>query len=574
MPSSPYPAARRLRAPAAVAVAVGALTAGAFAPAPLRAQAVLGIGDDALVLPRGVFRVRAIGQQGTFDERYGVNSATGRSPRERESFLADLNIPSIGTLQFPNLTPVQTGLRALTGNPNYNLSLGATTATGDVRINAGSLVAELGLTKRLSFGVVVPYVATRNRVDLRVNPEGQGNVGFNPGATDGAARQQNTQLVAQLLGAARTVEAAVGLGAGACGGSALPQCQLVNGARQFAGGVAGIYGANAIPAAGFPGAAGSPFVPLGTSAEQQALAARVAQLRAAFGAAGAGITTAAPFGAPTNLNLADAQRILTEQGFGVVAQPVGTTTQRAFGDVEVAAKYSLVNTFGHDDPNARLDPRGVNLRTALTGVFRLGTGLVDDATNFLDVPTGTGANALGLRSATDVLVGRRFWTTLALRYTAQLPDRQLVRIIDAPERVLAPVYRQQRIRRDLGDFFELEATPRVVLTDWLLVAGQYYFRDKQEDRYTGAFDIPAAVTGFSDLRIDARTLSQETLVNEHRVGGGVSLSSVKAFTRGRARLPAELTYTVQQTVNGFGGAVPRLTLHQVQLRLYARAFGQ
>jgi hypothetical protein len=307
---------------------------------------------------------------------------------------------------------------------------------------------------------------------------------------------------------------------------------------------------------------------------QNAITARVAALRAAFGPAGAGITATAPFAAPGNLQLADAQRILTDPAFGVTAQPVGTVSRRSVGDIEVAAKYSLVNTFGHADPNARLNPSGINLRTAVTGVVRIGTGNAEEPRNFLDVPTGTGANAVGIRSATDLLLGRRFWTTLALRYTAQLPDDQLVRVVDAPERVLAPLYRQQTVRRDLGNFFELEATPRLVLTNWLAVAGQYYFRDKGEDRYRGAFTIPDAVTGAGEIRLDASTLNLETLAQEHRVGGGVSLSSVAAFTKGRAPVPAELTYTLQQTVNGFGGAVPRLTLHQVQLRLYARLFGR
>jgi hypothetical protein len=167
-----------------------------------------------------------------------------------------------------------------------------------------------------------------------------------------------------------------------------------------------------------------------------------------------------------------------------------------------------------------------------------------------------------------VLLGSRFWTSLALRYTVQLPDDQLVRVTDQPERVLAAQYRQQTVRRDLGDFFELEATPRVVLTDWVAVAGQYYLRDKREDRYTGTFVIPAAVTGFADLPLDARTLNQETRAVEHRVGGGLTLSSLKPFTAGRFPLPVELTYLFQQTVDGFGGGVPRLSLHQVQLRLY------
>jgi hypothetical protein len=106
------------------------------------------------------------------------------------------------------------------------------------------------------------------------------------------------------------------------------------------------------------------------------------------------------------------------------------------------------------------------------------------------------------------------------------------------------------------------------------VAGQYYYRNKGSDRYTGRFTIPAAVTGFTDLTLDANTLNQETVAREHRVGAGVSLSSVQAFTANRFRLPGELTYVFQQTVDGYGGGVPRLSLHQVQLRLYARVWGR
>ena len=38
---------------------------------PAGAQRVLGVGDDALVLPRGVFRFRILGQWTWFNERYG-----------------------------------------------------------------------------------------------------------------------------------------------------------------------------------------------------------------------------------------------------------------------------------------------------------------------------------------------------------------------------------------------------------------------------------------------------------------------------------------------------------------------
>jgi hypothetical protein len=269
-----------------------------------------------------------------------------------------------------------------------------------------------------------------------------------------------------------------------------------------------IYGADAIPA-GYAGARG---LAVRAALERGAgdRRARPAVPRA-LGPAAAGITTTAPFASPQTRAVADAQRILTGgPGFGVVREAVGHHHRRGLGDMELAAKYSLFNTFGHDDPNARLTPTGSTFRSALTACSASAPGLARSPRNFLDVPTGTGANAVGVRSTSDLLVGRRFWTSLGLRYTAQLPDDQLVRITDAPERVLAAQYRQQTVRRNLGDFFELEATPRFVLTNWLAVAGQYYYRNKGSDRYTGRFTIPAAVTGFTDLTLDANTLNQET----------------------------------------------------------------
>jgi len=70
---------RRLVCLSTVALAFIAVFA---VPAP--AQRVLGVGDDALVLPRGVFRFRTLGQWTQFNERYGrtlQDGPTGLSSR-------------------------------------------------------------------------------------------------------------------------------------------------------------------------------------------------------------------------------------------------------------------------------------------------------------------------------------------------------------------------------------------------------------------------------------------------------------------------------------------------------------
>ena len=124
-------------------------------PALADAQAVLGPQDDALVLPRGVLRVRLLHQIASFNERYGENTP-GRPKGALEPVGIDFNLDTVGTTTFRNLTPLETGLRTLTGIPDYTLSLGATVLSSDVSISATPIVVEFGITERFSMGLVVP----------------------------------------------------------------------------------------------------------------------------------------------------------------------------------------------------------------------------------------------------------------------------------------------------------------------------------------------------------------------------------------------------------------------------------
>ena len=55
-----------------VSVSTVALAFMAFFATPARAQRVLGVGDDALVLPRGAFRFRFTGNWSWFNERLSL----------------------------------------------------------------------------------------------------------------------------------------------------------------------------------------------------------------------------------------------------------------------------------------------------------------------------------------------------------------------------------------------------------------------------------------------------------------------------------------------------------------------
>src|SRR4051812_39179631 len=116
-----------MRRPTARAFAL-ALAVLAIHPALSHAQSVLGPGDDALVLPRGVFRIRVLDQRSTFDQRYGKDTP-GYANGALEPLAIDFNLDTIGLTQFPNLAPVQAGFASLSGIPSYRLSLGSTRVT-------------------------------------------------------------------------------------------------------------------------------------------------------------------------------------------------------------------------------------------------------------------------------------------------------------------------------------------------------------------------------------------------------------------------------------------------------------
>lgn len=546
-----------------------AFTAILSLPAPASGQRVLGVGDDALVLPRGVIRIRTLGQFTWFNERYGLNTP-GRADGSLEPLGVDFLNDTVGVTEFPNLASLQAGLRSLTGDPNFGLTLGATRLDLRASVTAIPLVIEAGVSSRFSLGIQIPYVKTRNAAAFTVNPLGrEGNLGFNPALAVPAAATQNATMFAQFNTAAATLQASLN----ACAANpAAPGCPALNAQRAnamaliassslFAGGVNQIYST-------------SPFVPIRSTAAQLAIEARVAAFRSlyqSFGVNSIAATTTGPFASQTTLTLADAQTILTDPAFGVLADPLRTIERSHVGDIDLGGKFLILDTFGNTTA-ARMSPQGLNFRAAIGGVVRLPTGQAESPNNFIDIGGGQGQTDLEARIFADLLVGSRFWQSFVLRYNNQLADEEEMRITDLPDRRLAPLYRRQMVQRNLGNIFEFETTPRIVVNHFFSVSGQYVYRSKSEDKYTGTFVIPAAVTGFSDVTLDASTLGLETEQKEHRVGGGLSFSNLYAFEQKKARIPFEVTYLHWQTVKGSGN-VPKAFTDQVQLRLYARLFG-
>jgi hypothetical protein len=537
---------------------------------PSSAQRVLGIGDDALAIPAGVLRVRIVGQWTWFNERYGMNTP-GRPNGALEPLGVDFTLDTIGVKQFPNLASLQAGIQQLSGNPNWLATLGNSQVSLRDRITSFPLILEAGLSKRFSISIQIPYVTTNTGVFFNVNTnQFEGNLGFNPALGNQAAANQNATMLAQFIADSSILKGALdncqanpaASGCSQLNAQAASAQALIRSASAFARGVNGIYST-------------SPFVPIVGTDAQLSIEARVAAFKALyqqFGANAIAASTIGPFASQNRLTVLDAQQILSDPAFGIAAAPLATTGHSHLGDIDISGKFSLYDSF-NGSAQARMSPRGLNFRTSVGGIFRLPRGQIESPDNFVDIGTGRGAKAVEGRWFADVLFGSHFWQSFVVRFNKPFADEQVMRILDLPNEELAPLYRRQKVQRALGSTFEFETSPRIVVNDFFALSGQYVYRHKAADHYTGTFTIPAAVTGFSDITLDASTLDLETEAKEQRLGGGISYSNLYAVDQGKAKLPFEVSFVHWQTVKGSGGNQPKFFSDQVQLRLYTRIFG-
>lgn len=538
----------------------------------LPGQRVLGVGDDASVLPRGVFRVQVTGDWTSFNERYGA-ATPGRPNGSLEPLGIDFTLDTVGVKQFPSLARVQSTLQQVIGNPNWYASLGNAQLNLRDRVNSFPLVLEAGLTNRITISVQVPYVTTQTGAFLMFNTTGiEGNLGFNPALANTAAAAQNTAMFSQFTASADALDqdlrdCAANPGKATCtqlNAQRAAAQSLVDNSRSFAGGVNGVY-------------ANSAFVPIVGTDAQLAIEARVAAFKALYAQfAGLGvpqISSSGPFASQNRLTALDVQTILSDTTFGFRAAPLATIGHSHFGDIDIGGKISVFDSF-HGKNRARMSPHGLNFRTSIGGVYRIPTGQIESPDNFIDVGTGRGAKAVEGRWFSDLLIGSKFWQSFVLRVNKPFSDDQVMRITDLPDEVLAPLYRRQMVHRALGTTMEFETTPRLVVNDFFSISGQYVYRHKAQDHYTGTFTIPAAVTGFSDITIDASTLDLDTEAREQRAGAGISYSNLYAVDQGTAQFPFEVTYLHWQTIKGSGGNQPKFFTDQILLRLYIRLFGK
>jgi hypothetical protein len=527
------------------------------------AQRALGAGADATVLPRGGVRVSAQASWATYNELYGPGG-------KLESLGAPYSGDSLGSRQLEILAPLRTSLRALAAQPSAEVTLGPARTDFAARVARTAFVIDLGLTSRIMLTARVPYEHTTSEVVFDVNPRNASgnlaNVGLNPAvSTQGAAAARNGRVVDSLVRAAQELTTRL---AGCAGASTDPVCSdrervqaLLADARTFAAGVARTYGNGADTARG------ALFVPLTGSTLQIAIASRVAALNSSFKTyiPALGVWEApAPSAAP--VSAVQVNNFLSEV-LGIA--PLGVVERSHLGDIEVGAKILLFDSFG-GLARARSGERTTGIRFAVGGLARLGTGQLEKPTEIADIGTGDGQTDLEGNGALDVVFGRRLWASVVARVGIQLENEQPMRIPDVARNPFTPAYREGTVTRDLGDYVELEATPRYVYNEYISASAHWRYRRKGEDKYTGTFTVDGPAG--TPVALDASILGLGSKQTEQRVGGGASFSTLRAFDRGRARLPLEVQLLHWQTISG-SGYLPKEFSTQLQLRYYTRLFG-
>jgi hypothetical protein len=523
-----------------------------------RAQGAPGLTDDAIPIPGGWVRFSVGNAWTRYDSRFGEDGAI-------RALGDELSTDSLGSRQLPRLTPIEGALQTLTKTPNQRLTFGRLDVRSDTRIVTTPFALEYGITRRITFGVVVPLVQTRRSAQVRVNQRATGdtaktsNVGILPVSARAGAATANAEIVAKLTQAANALTGLLTR----CGQNpAATECDTIRGreadateaarrATEFAGAVASGYGLKPEDAI---------VAPLEGSALAKSIEAERAALATKLAAYVPGTVVGTLPTVTTEFSYIDLQGRVREPGLlqstlGGRLDSIATTERIGLGDVELRARVLLLDHSQRDT----LPMRGARYRLAVGGIVRFATSRPDSSRDLLDIGTGEGAGT-EVRTALDVAAGR-VGATIAARFARSFARTVEVPLVGYPVGGF-PYPEFGEVSRKAGDVFGLDVTPRFFFGDWLAFEGRFGMERTGAPTFSGTESPCSACVVLANS-----VLPTETTVR--LLGGGVRYSTVDSFLRGRARYPIEVSYRHLETIGGDAGA-PKAFRDQLEMRIYYR----
>ncbi|MCC6751313.1 MAG: hypothetical protein IT371_26910 [Deltaproteobacteria bacterium] len=180
--------------------------------------------------------------------------------------------------------------------------------------------------------------------------------------------------------------------------------------------------------------------------------------------------------------------------------------------------------------------------TALQAGVRLPTGRTDDPNNLLDLGFGDGQTDLGFYWQNDFTPWRGLRLNVTMKYTAQLPDRELKRVPTAVNVPLAKKENMEEVWRDLGDIFELDLLAAYAVLPVLKPFVRYNFVAKGEDDVRG------------DKGLAYQSLMDETAVRNHRIEAGVTFTTIPWVAAKKFSIPLDATLSYERSLAGKNNA--------------------
>jgi hypothetical protein len=524
------------------------------------AQTVAGAGDDAIPIARGSVRIRVGGLWNDWDAVFADSGGSAR----RRPLLGGMGRQSLGTDVFTQLQPVEAAIRDLTGLPEFRLSLGTLEARGDVRQSIAPILVDVGVTRRLSLGILVPYVESRDNAQLILNRAGTNvTVGANPafGTTAGAATRVANGALLRQIARARVL---LGAEVARCAATDATGCeriranpagaqQLLTRSQQTERAIAAIYGDSL--------RGGSPVVPFTATLLGEFVNGRVSAMRTEFedfGVSAIGATSL-PVGATTAYGPGGLEAIAGDSAFGLGFRRLGNTRRAGIGDIDLTASFLLFDSFGASQ-RTRLTASGRALRSLVSVGWRFGTAAADNVDDAFDVPIGDGANALLARSTTDLVLNRSMWMSATVRVVKPFADDRVVPVPLRTDSTRFTSFGFASARRTLGTRIEVEVAPRYALGDFFGLSAAYLIRR------TGESTLDAGTETISAVPVLSRSVSPSTTFQAASVG--VSFSTLASYVRNRSRLPLEVIYTHTRPITASGGLVPAVYTDRLELRVY------
>ncbi len=526
-----------------------------FATNSLLAQAVSGVGDDAIPIIKGSVRY-SVGA--TWNQWGSVFATDAQGRSKRQPLLGGVATGNLGTAALPQLSATEQAIRTLSGRTDFSLSLGTLEANGIVRQTVVPFSVDVGITRRVSIGLVVPYVESKQSTQLVLNRSGIGaTVGQNPtystlgGNTARSANgllllqlsQARAQLIAEITRC--TPNAAVGCDAIRANGAAAQL--LVQQALATQNALAAVYGDSV--------RGGAPVVPISGSALQTTINTALGSLRTAF--SGFGINsiavTSLPVGATIISGPASLAKIAGDSAYGLGYTDLGGKRRAGIGDIDLTATLLLYDTFAANQ-RPRLLNRGRGVRSSLSGGWRFGSAGGRRVEDPFDIPIGDGANALLLRSTTDLVFNHRYWLSASVRVVHPLSDNVTVSLPVRPDSLVFAAFTRGIARRSLGQRAEIELAPRLVLGDFFGVSAAYMYRQVSRDAF--AVQSAAATT----TTAPSRSFQAASL--------GLTYSSLNSYARGRSRYPVEVRFVHVEPLSASGGVVPAVSTDRLELRVF------